>query len=228
MIEPVMSREPERLTATSSESARRLTATSSQTVGRLTATSSQTIGPFFHFGLAQDAMLGAMAGPDVPGERIRLHVAVIDGDGLPVPDALIELWQADASGEYSTPIAAQPEANPPASVFSGFGRQPTSGDGTCVFETIRPGLVPDLVNEEGGRFQASHINVCLFARGLLRQLYTRVYFAGDDRLQDDVVLAEIPEERRRTLLATPVAGAAGDWRFEIRLQGAGETVFFDL
>jgi protocatechuate 3,4-dioxygenase alpha subunit len=179
---------------------------------RLTAIPSQTVGPFFHFGLTQHPSLGTMAGPDVQGERLRVHVSVIDGDGQPVPDALVELWQADANGQYSSPA------------FSGFGRLPTSAEGSCVFDTIRPGLVHD----ESGLFQASHINVCLFARGLLRQLYTRIYFAGDDRLKDDVVLAAIPDERRQTLLAVPVAGAAGDWRFDIRLQGAGETVFLDL
>jgi protocatechuate 3,4-dioxygenase alpha subunit len=190
MIEPFMGRQPE----------------------HLTATPSQTVGPFFHFGLTQHPSLGTMAGPGVPGEHIRLHVSVIDGDGQPVPDALVELWQADAQGQYSSPA------------FSGFGRLPTTSEGSCVFETIRPGLV----RHESGRFQASHINVCLFARGLLRQLYTRIYFAGDDRLKDDVVLAAIPEERRTTLLAVPVAGGTGEWRFDIRLQGAGETVFLDL
>ncbi len=202
MIEPFMGRQPE----------------------HLTATPSQTVGPFFHFGLAQHPALGTLAGPGVPGERIRVHVSVSDGDGQPVPDALIELWQADADGRYSSANQGQPVGNQDRTGFSGFGRLPTSPDGSCVFETIRPGLVRD----DSGRFQASHINVCLFARGLLRQLYTRIYFTGDDRLKDDVVLAAIPEERRQTLLAVPVAGAAGEWRFDIRLQGAGETVFFDL
>ena len=190
----------------------------------LTATPSQTVGPFFHFGLARHPALGTLAGPGVPGERIRLHVSVIDGDGKPVPDALIELWQADHEGRYSSANQGQPEGHQDRAAFSGFGRLPTTPEGSCVFETIRPGLVRDA----SGRFQAAHINVCLFARGLLRQLYTRIYFAGDDRLPDDVVMAAIPEERRQTLLAIPVAGAAGDWRFEIRLQGPGETVFLDL
>lgn len=200
---------------------------------RLVATPSQTVGPFFHFGLvragtrsglAREGALGSMAGPATRGERITLRVRVTDGDGTPVPDAMVELWQADADGRYvrpDNPTMAAAGTAPPE--FTGFGRLPTSQDGTCVFTTIRPGLVasPD------GRFQAAHINLCFFSRGLLRHLYTRIYFSGDDRLGDDVVLANVPVERRATLLATP-AGAPGEWSFDLRLQGTDETVFFDL
>jgi protocatechuate 3,4-dioxygenase alpha subunit len=199
MIGPLMSRQP----------------------ARLTATPSQTVGPFFHFALARDAALGTMAGPGASGERIRLRIAVFDGDAAPVPDALIELWQADADGKYLRP--ADPAA-PVRPAFSGFGRLPTGADGSCQFETIRPGRVRD----EGGRLQAPHINVCLFSRGLLRQIYTRVYFEGDRDLDDDAVLAFVPPDRRHTLLATPMPGAGDTWLFEIRLQGDRETVFFDL
>lgn len=183
---------------------------------RLTATPSQTVGPFFHFGLADDPALGRMAAPGTDGTPIRLRIVVTDGDRSPVPDALIELWQADAAGHYSAPAA-----KPPAG-FSGFGRLPTGADGTCVFETILPGRVPD----GRGGLQAAHVNVCFFSRGLLRQLYTRIYFAGAPGLDDDPILTLVAEDRRRTLLAQP--DASGGWTFDIRLQGDGETVFFDL
>jgi protocatechuate 3,4-dioxygenase alpha subunit len=175
-------------------------------VSERVATPSQTVGPFFHFGIAPDERLGSLAASAV-GERVHLHVRVIDGGAMPLPDALVEVYQANAAGEYGTPR------------FSGFGRLATHADGSCVFETIRPGRVAG---------QAAHISVCLFARGLLRHLYTRIYFAGDPDLDTDPMLALVPVERRATLLATPRAGAAGNWEWTIHLQGAPETVFFDL
>jgi protocatechuate 3,4-dioxygenase alpha subunit len=187
---------------------------------RLVATSSQTVGPFFHFGLADQAALGCLVRADTRGERIRLRVRVLDGDAQPLPDALVELWQADADGIYVRPQDPKDVLAPAG--FCGFGRLPTGPDGTCVFETIRPGAVRDAE----GRAQAPHINVCLLARGLLRQVYTRIYFEGDPALESDAVLAFVPPERRRTLLAQPTG--ADEWSVEIRLQGDGETVFFDL
>jgi protocatechuate 3,4-dioxygenase alpha subunit len=192
----------------------------SQTPAHFIATSSQTVGPFFHFGLADNATLGCLVGAETRGERVRLRIAVFDGDGAPVPDALVELWQADAEGVYVRPENPRDIMAPAG--FCGFGRLPTGADGACLFETIRPGPVADAQ----GRAQAPHINVCLLARGLLRQIYTRIYFAGDAALAVDAVLALVPEGRRQTLLAGP--GAAGEWVFNIRLQGDGETVFFDL
>lgn len=189
---------------------------------RLTATPSQTVGPFFHFGLAENASLGRLAGPHTRGERIVLAVGVLDGDGLPVPDSLIEIWQADADGKYVRPGTPDELLSPPE--FYGFGRMPTGPDGACQFETIRPGRVPD----DRGALQAAHINVCLFARGLLRQLYTRMYFAGDPALETDSILQFVPADRRETLLASPFADSPCHWRFDVRLQGARETVFFDL
>ena len=176
------------------------------------ATSSQTVGPFFHFGLAGNPMLGRVAGDGAKGERIELRVQVLDGDYLPVPDALIEIYQADADGEYGRPE------------FPGFGRLATDENGTCVFDTIRPGAAAD----GRGGVQAPHVNVCLFARGLLRQVYTRIYFHGDDRLAADPILAVVPADRRQTPEARPVDGAASAWQFVIQLQGERETVFFDL
>ena len=186
----------------------------------LVATPSQTVGPFFHFGLAAKATLGCLVRPDTPGARISLQIRVLDGDGVPLPDALIELWQADAEGRYVRPSDPQDVLNPEG--FCGFGRLPTGADGSCTFETIRPGRV----TSEAGQAQAAHINVCLFARGLLRQVYTRIYFAGDEFIASDVVLAQVPESRRDTLLAREAA--PGVWMFDVRLQGDGETVFFDL
>lgn len=180
-------------------------------MSRPVATPSQTVGPFFHFGITTDRQLGSLAGA-ATGERVHLHVRVLDGAGMPLPDAMIEIYQANALGEYGT------------AGFSGFGRLATDADGACVFETIRPGRVADA----GGRRQAAHINVCLFARGLLRPLYTRVYFAGDPDLEADPVLALVPADRRSTLTATPGPGAPGGWEWPIHLQGPRETVFFDL
>ena len=189
---------------------------------RLIATPSQTVGPFFHFGLVREGTRGTVAGPETAGEHITLRIHVTDGAGAAVPDAMIELWQADADGRYPRPADPSAPAGAAAPSFIGFGRLPTSPDGSCVFETIRPGRVRDA----DGRVQADHINVCFFSRGLLRHLYTRIYFAGDERLEQDVVLASVPPERRQTLVATQ--RAPGEWAFAIRLQGTDETVFFDL
>ena len=163
-------------------------------------TPSQTIGPFFHFALAKDDGLGRLPDAAADAERMRLHVRVEDGDGQPVPDALVEIVDAN----------------------SGFGRLATGADGTCVFDAIRPGALSD--GHSG--LQAPHFNVCLFARGLNHHLYTRIYFAGDPALAGDAILSAVPEDRRRTLLAE--RDAAGAWTFVIRLQGDLETVFFDL
>ncbi len=188
------------------------------------ATPSQTVGPFFHVALtAQPA--GGMAAAFDGGERIRLRVAVTDGDGRPVDDALVELWHAGAAPDVSKREAnAQPAGGfQDAASGSRCGRMPTGEDGTCEFETVRPRRTADGL----GRLQAPHINVCLFARGLLRQLHTRIYFAGDPALAEDAVLALVPEDRRGTLLAHPDPQDAGRWLFPLRLQGTQETVFFD-
>lgn len=185
----------------------------------LVAIASQTVGPYLHIGLDTEALHGEMIGPETAGERIRLEVCVIDGAGQPLPDALVELWQADASGTYvDTPDHANPD---PGHAFRGWGRRATDGSGWGRFHTIRPGAT----TTADGRRQAAHINVCLFARGMLRHVFTRLYFAGDPMIADDPVLALVPASRRDTLLARQVDGA---WVFEIRLQGDGETVFFDL
>lgn len=181
----------------------------------LIPTASQTVGPYLHLGLTDQRGVSRVAGDGVRGERIWLTVRVLDGEGAAIPDAMIELWQADADGNYCT------SAN---SVFRGFGRQATAEDGSCVFETIRPGRVPG----PDDALQAPHINVSVFGRGLLKRLSTRAYFAGDAANAEDPVLALVPEGRRSTLLAQPETGRKGGWAFEIRLRGDRETVFFDV
>jgi protocatechuate 3,4-dioxygenase alpha subunit len=181
----------------------------------LVATASQTVGPFFHVGPGATSALGRMATGTTPGERITLRVSVLDGEAAPVPDALVELWQADSEGRYSTPVDSA--GAPPD--FSGFGRLGTDADGWCTFETVRPGVV-------AGTAQSPHVNVCLMARGLQRHLYTRLYFEGDSRLDSDPVLSAVEAGRRHTLVARQTAPSV--WELVIRLQGDGETVFFDL
>ncbi len=183
---------------------------------------SQTVGPFFHLGLCADARLARLASPEANGDHVHLRIVVLDGDGAPVPDALIELWQADAGGRYNHP--RDPCAADVDVAFRGFGRLATDDHGACLFETVRPGRVRD----DRGGWQAAHVNVTVFARGLLRRLVTRVYFAGDSDLGTDAVLSLVPAHRRHTLIATPVAGQPVQWSHAIRLQGEGETVFFDL
>ena len=189
-------------------------------MSRLRPSPSQTVGPFYHFSLTANEALGCMSGADAKGERIRLRVRLFDGAGAPVPDGIIELWQADAAGKYHHPADTQEKAPDPG--FCGFGRLATDADGACVFDTVRPGPTPD----GHGGCQAAHISVTVLARGLLRQVQTRMYFEGDPMLADDPVLKLVPAERRGTLLARK--DAAGTWCFDIRLQGADETVFFEI
>lgn len=178
-------------------------------MSRLPVTPSQTIGPFFHFALDRPEWNDLTAG-GARGERIVIEGRVLDGDGTPVDDALIEIWQANANGEYDDPG------------FGGFGRAITNAAGGYRFTTIRPGLV----RGNGNALQAPHINVTVFARGLLKQLATRIYFAGDPSNDTDAVLSSVADvAARRTLIAKPEAGGH---RFDIVLQGPGETVFFDV
>jgi protocatechuate 3,4-dioxygenase, alpha subunit len=184
----------------------------------LVASASQTIGPFFHVGPGRGDRLGRMAAASTPGDAMHLRVRVLDGNGAPVDDAMVEVWQPDAAGAFSTPGTA--DRQPPA--FSGFGRLATDDDGWCTFETIRPGPAA-----ASAGLQAAHFTICLFMRGLLRHLYTRIYFAGDPALERDALMSIVPDDRRGTLLAQP-RGDGMTWEFTVRLQGEGETVFFDL
>jgi protocatechuate 3,4-dioxygenase, alpha subunit len=182
---------------------------------------SQTVGPFFHLGCTQHQSVGTLASADTKGERIQLICRIFDGDGSAVPDAMIEIWQANAEGRYNHPEDLQ-DRN--LNSFRGFGRLATNNEGICAFTTIRPGQVP--ANE--GTLQASHINVSVFARGVLARLATRIYFAGDPATSNDSVLVLVPAERRNTLLAKQTVDRSDEWHFDIHLCGEHETVFFDI
>lgn len=192
-------------------------------------TPSQTVGPFFKYGLTpggkydwNDAFTGNLVTPDASGERIRVTGRVFDGDGAPVPDAMLEIWQADAQGRFSDP---KDKRALPNAAFRGFGRCGTGADGSYAFDTIKPGQVPD----PDGKPQAPHILLAIFARGMLLQLYTRIYFDGEAANLADPVLALVPADRRGTLIATREQGnGEAVYRFDIRLQGENETVFFDV
>lgn len=185
-------------------------------------TPSQTVGPYLHIGLDW-LNTTELAGPGVAGERLVIEGRLLDAEGQIVPDGLIEIWQANAHGKY--PHADDARDLPADAGFLGFGRCPTDAEGRFRFSTIKPGNVPDA----GGRAQAPHILVNVFARGLLKQLTTRIYFPQDDH-GGDAVLAAVPAERRATLVARPVAGRPGvlEWNVVLGGGGADETVFFDL
>jgi protocatechuate 3,4-dioxygenase, alpha subunit len=187
-------------------------------------TSSQTVGPFFAPALLrEDARRNVLTRPETAGERIRIEGHVLDGDGVPVPDAMVEIWQANAHGRYNHPTDQGPAALDPS--FLGFGRSGTAEDGSYWFETVKPGSVPF----DGERLQAPHICVTVFSRGLLNHVVTRLYFEDEPANTSDPVLQCVPGERRATLLARrEPAGLVVVYRFDIVLQGANETVFFNL
>jgi len=193
-------------------------------VTSLPLTGSQTVGPFFHDGLLRaDAQRNVLAAPQTAGERIRIEGHVYDGDGQTVPDAMIEIWQANSHGRYNHSADGRDLPLDPS--FTGFGRTGTDAAGAYWFETIKPGAVP--FDDE--RMQAPHMSVGVFGRGLLNHLYTRLYFADDPANADDPVLQHVPPERRPTLLAQRTSGdGAVVYRFDIVLQGENETVFFNL
>ncbi len=187
-------------------------------------TSSQTVGPFFAPALLrEDARRNVLTRPDTVGERIRIEGRVLDGDGVPVPDALVEIWQANAQGRYNH--AADQGAAQLDSSFLGFGRSGTAEDGSYWFETVKPGSVLF----DGERMQAPHICVTVFSRGLLNHLVTRLYFEDEPGNALDPVLQCVPNDRRATLLARREArDKVVVYRFDIVLQGADETAFFNL
>ena len=190
----------------------------------LPLTASQTVGPFFGPALLrEDARRHILVRPETVGERIRIEGRVLDGDGLPIPDAMVEIWQANAHGRYHHP--ADQGSAPLDPSFTGYGRSGTDEDGRYWFETIKPGPVP--FDEQ--QMQAPHICVIVFARGLLNHVVTRLYFEDEPASADDAVLRCVPEERRMTLLARREArDQAPLYRFDIILQGAHETAFFNL
>jgi protocatechuate 3,4-dioxygenase alpha subunit len=190
-------------------------------------TPSQTVGPFFAYGLTPgqygyplpDPVGADLTGADVDGTRIWLTGRVLDAAGAPVDDALVEIWQADARGQLPARAGG---GNRPG--FRGFGRcgTGTDPDSRFVFRTVRPGAV--------AAGAAPHVSLVVFARGLLNHLYTRVYFADAQAANAaDPVLAQVPADRRQTLIAERRDTADGPvYHLDIRLQGPGETVFFDL
>jgi protocatechuate 3,4-dioxygenase, alpha subunit len=179
------------------------------------STPSQTVGPFFDYALPYEGG-ERLVSPGDP-DAIRIVGAVIDGDGEPVDDALIEIWQANRHGRYQHPEDTREEL-PLEDGFTGFGRCPTDAEGRYEFVTVKPGAADG---------QAPHISVCVLARGLLRHLYTRIYFPDEAEANAvDPLLSSLPPDRVATLVAEPVG--AGELRFDIRLQGEGETVFLQV
>ena len=186
----------------------------------LQATTSQTVGPYFRIGL-QRLFVDNLAGPSVSGERIEIEGRVLDADGQGVPDALLELWQANAHGKYAHPDDTQEKTVEPG--FRGYGRIPTAEDGSFRFTTIKPGRVPG----PNGKLQAPHIVVSVFMRGLLRRLITRIYFPDDPANAVDFALSLVEPDRRGTLVARKSGKRDGLLAWNVVLQGPQETVFFD-
>ena len=192
-------------------------------------TPSQTVGPFFAYGLTpnkqydwKDTFSNNLVTPDAPGERIRIEGRVFDGDNRPIGDSMLEIWQADAQGRYASP--ADKRALPNAS-FKGFGRVATDGSGAYGFETIKPGPAPG----PNGKLQAPHVLMAVYARGMLRQSHTRIYFADERANADDPILALVPAERHSTLIAQrAVHNGHAVYTFNIHMQGENETVFFEV
>lgn len=181
-------------------------------------TPSQTIGPFF-------GMPGGLPWPDgpevvaegTPG-AIRITGALLDGEGNPVPDGMLEIWQADERGNLGHPD--DPRAT--ATDFAGFGRSCTDAQGRFWFRTVKPGALPT----PDGRTEAPHVDVTVFARGMLDRVVTRIYFDDEQRANgSDPVLSEVDPDRRATLVAER---DGNEYRFDVRLQGADETVFFSV
>ncbi|HEV3044205.1 MAG TPA: protocatechuate 3,4-dioxygenase subunit alpha [Roseiarcus sp.] len=206
-----------------------------QRLDLLKETPSQTAGPYIHIGATPnhagisgvypEDLGGAMVGRSAKGERITIVGHVIDGGNEPLKDALVEIWQADAAGLYNSPQERRGKADPH---FTGFGRQPTDGaTGEFRFETIKPGRVPFV----DGRLMAPHITFWIIARGINVGLHTRMYFSDEAAANAKCpVLARLEQQSRvKTLIAQrSEKGGKATYAFNIRLQGEGETVFFDI
>jgi protocatechuate 3,4-dioxygenase alpha subunit len=200
-------------------------------------TPSQTVGPFFAYGLTpkgrahwdpngtyswKNTVESDLVTPDTVGTRIRIEGTVYDGDGVAINDCMIEIWQADAQGRYAN---ARDNRALPNSSFKGFGRSATDKAGVFAFDTIKPGQVEG----PGGKPQAPHIVVCIFSRGMIRQVYTRLYFDDEAANDADPILNMVPQERRGTLIAHKQPGSEPPlYRFSVHMQGDNETVFFDI
>ncbi|MBS1678508.1 MAG: protocatechuate 3,4-dioxygenase subunit alpha [Actinobacteria bacterium] len=183
-------------------------------------TPSQTVGPYYSFGLEWED--GPFAVPEGTAGAIRVGGRLLDGAGNPVPDGLIETWQADPAGRFAHPD--DPRGAVAWEGFRGFARSPTDGDGNWSVLTLKPGAIPG----PGESVQAPHLAVSVFARGLLSRLVTRIYFGDEEAANGaDPVLGSLRggEEERATLIAAPVEGG---YRLDIHLQGPDETVFFAI
>lgn len=184
-------------------------------------TPSQTIGPFFRPSLIDEASANLVR-KETRGDRVSIEGRVIDGDGAPVTDAMLEIWQANAEGKYDHPDDDQEKLIDPA--FHGSGRTCTDARGAFSFHTIKPGAVPGI----DGKLQAPHINLSIFARGLLKRLVTRIYFPDEALNVTDAVLNSAPTARRATMIAAWTDATHRALKFDVILQGAGETVFLDI
>ncbi len=191
---------------------------------QLPQTTAQTVGPFFHFALMRDAVDELDPEQDA-GSPLVVTGAVRDGAGDPVDDAMVEIWQADGGGRYRHPADGRVGDVP--TDFIGFGRVASTSDGSFRLTTAMPGTVP---GPAGTTVQAPHLNVQVFARGLLDHLSTRIYFPDHPDNAEDPVLTQVPADRRNTLVARPAGDESGVpvYRFDIVLQGDDETVFFDV
>src|SRR5260370_17832343 len=185
----------------------------------LQTTTSQTVGPYFTIGLA-GRRRSELAGAGVTGEKINIAGRVLDGDGKPVPDALLEIWQANSHGKYAHPEDNQNK--PLDESFQGYGRIGVAENGGFLFTTIKPGPVPG----PDGELQAPHIAVSVFARGLLLRLVTRIYFPQEAANADDYVLNLVEPGIRGPLIPRKTA-VQGPLQWNVILQGADETDFFD-
>jgi protocatechuate 3,4-dioxygenase alpha subunit len=182
-------------------------------------TPSQTVGPYLTLGLLDGSpVTSSIVSPDDP-RAITVRGRLLDGNGDPVPDGMIEFWQANEAGRYAHPADTRGEV-PLEDGFWGFGRSGTVNDGWYEIVTLKPGRVP----APDGRLQAPHVVVGVFARGLLKRLATRLYFPDEEEANAaDPVLSELGERERATLVALPEDGGL---RFDIRLQGGEQTAFF--
>jgi protocatechuate 3,4-dioxygenase alpha subunit len=187
----------------------------------LPVTPSQTAGPYVTLGLVHELFGRELVSPDDP-RALRLEGVLLDGAGEPVTDGLVEIWQANAAGRYAHPADTREEP-PLEEGFSGCGRSDTFDAGRFGFVTVKPGPVPG----PGGTMQAPHLEVGVFARGLLKRVLTRMYFPDEEEANAaDPVLSALPPAARETLVARAEEG--GRLGFDIRLQGEGQTTFFTL
>lgn len=184
-------------------------------------TPSQTVGPFFGPMLIADGAENLVVA-QTSGQRVTIHGRIVDGDGAPVTDAMVEIWQANAEGRYDHPEDNQEKLLDPN--FHGYGRAATDSHGEFRFHTIKPGAVPGI----DAALQAPHINLGIFARGLLKRLVTRIYFPDEPLNSSDAVLNAAGRERCATMIGKWSDSTHRIMRFDIVLQGIGETVFLDI